>query len=68
MPRAEAVDTYRALAEANPAFLSDLAGALNDLGIMYRNLGRDAEIDETWKRTLAGFVSEDREELLEWRR
>ena len=41
-PTEEAVQLYRDLAAANPAFLPDLAGALNNLGVRYSNLGRRA--------------------------
>jgi tetratricopeptide (TPR) repeat protein len=42
-PAQEAADLYRALAAGNPAFLSNLASALNNLGLCYRELGRRAE-------------------------
>ena len=34
---------YRELSQSNPAFLPDLAGALNNLGAHYSNLGRREE-------------------------
>ena len=39
-PAEEAVRLYRELAEANPAYLPDLAGALNNLGTHYGEVGR----------------------------
>ena len=39
-PAEEAVRLYRELAAANPAFLPDLASALNNLGIRYSEVGR----------------------------
>ena len=39
-PTEEAVQLYRELAAANPAFLPDLASALNNLGIRYSEVGR----------------------------
>ena len=39
-PAEEAVTLYRELAAANPAFLPDLAVALNNLGIRYSEVGR----------------------------
>jgi tetratricopeptide (TPR) repeat protein len=42
-PTEEAVKTYRELAKTNPAYLGDLATALNNLGVHYSNLGRRQE-------------------------
>ena len=42
-PAQEAVNTYRALADANPAYLPDLAMSLNNLGIRLSELGRRGE-------------------------
>jgi hypothetical protein len=39
-PTEEAVQLYRELAEANPAFLPNLASALNNLGNRYSEVGR----------------------------
>ena len=39
-PTEEAVQTYRELAGTNPAFLPDLASALNNLGDRYSEVGR----------------------------
>ena len=39
-PAEEAVRLYRELAAANPAFLPDLASALNNLGSRYSEVGR----------------------------
>ena len=39
-PAEEAVQLYRDLARDNPAFLPDLASALNNLGIRYSEVGR----------------------------
>ena len=39
-PAEEAVRLYRELADANPAFLPDLAMALSNLGVRYSEVGR----------------------------
>src|SRR3989442_10148024 len=39
-PTEEAVTIHRQLAATNPAFLNDLASALNNLGIRYSDLDR----------------------------
>ena len=42
-PAEEAVTLHRDQAAANPAYLPDLAGALNNLGIRYSEVGRRAD-------------------------
>ena len=43
-PTEEAVQLYRGLARDNPAFLPDLATALNNLGIRYGEVGRRQDV------------------------
>jgi len=54
-PAEEAVGLYRTLAADNPAFLPDLARALDNLGVSYREVGRTEEIDALWRDILAEF-------------
>jgi len=42
-PTEEAVQLYRELAAGNPAFLPDLASALNNLGVFFSEVGRRQE-------------------------
>jgi hypothetical protein len=47
----------RVLAKDNPAFVPDLALALNNLGIRYSEVGRAGEGDAAWEATLAALGS-----------
>jgi hypothetical protein len=53
----------RTLTEDNPAFLPDLASALNNLGSRYREVGREDEIDSAWEEALAVLSTEARQAL-----
>ena len=57
-PTEEAVNAYRGLAADNPAFLPDLAGALNNLGDAVREVGRDPQAP--WEQALTGQTGEPR--------
>ncbi|MEU5193387.1 hypothetical protein AB0G86_04895, partial [Streptomyces scabiei] len=54
-PTEEAVRLRRALAEGNPAFVPDLAMALNNLGVHYSEVGRKAE--DAWANVLSDVDS-----------
>ena len=56
-PTEEAVALSRELAADNPAYLPDLAGALNNLGDSYRSLGREPE---TPRGEMGGMFAVDR--------
>jgi hypothetical protein len=51
-------DALRQLATANPAFLPDLAGALNNLGNRYREIGQRQEANLAWNETLGRFAAQ----------
>ncbi len=50
----EALEHYRTLAETNPnAYLSDVAAILNNLGNLQRDLGLNADAEESYQEALA---------------
>jgi hypothetical protein len=52
------IDALRQLAATNPAFLNDLASALNNLGNRYSEIGRRHEADLVWDDTLRQFTDQ----------
>ena len=70
-PTEEAVNAYRGLAADNPAFLPDLAMALNNLGIRYSEVGRPAEAvapaEEAVDAATGGWPRTTRRSCRTWR-
>ena len=66
-PTREAVDLYRDLAAANPAYLPDLAGALKNLEGRFFELDDPTSGEAAWRDTLSRLEPEHRAVLLVYR-
>ena len=66
-PAEEAVELYRDQAADNPAYLPDLAMALNNLGNRYSDAGSPEHAEAAWQETLSGISPHDAAFLLTYR-
>jgi tetratricopeptide (TPR) repeat protein len=55
-PTEEAVNLYRELAATNPAYLPDLASALNNLGVHYSEVEQSGVIDRMWQEAIGSLA------------